>query len=198
MLLQDLGFIIHDTKSVLIPTQEIVYLGYIINSVSMTIRITKQKNQKNENLCIDLLSNRHPTIRQAASLLGNVVASMLAVPYGQMHYRHTEKCKIEALKTNFGNFESKMALTEESKSELNWWINNIHKSFESVLPIYIDYEIHTDASLLCWGATDGKNKIGGPWSLDEQTLHINALELLSVKLSLQTLCKNNCYKHYTY
>ena len=34
-----LGFVIHPTKSVLIPTQELEFPGFLLNSVSMTIRL---------------------------------------------------------------------------------------------------------------------------------------------------------------
>ena len=36
-LLDSLGFTVHDKKSVLIPTLEIVFVGFVLNSVSMTV-----------------------------------------------------------------------------------------------------------------------------------------------------------------
>lgn len=42
-LFQKLWFIIHLEKSAYQPTQELEFLGFIINSVTMTIRITKAK-----------------------------------------------------------------------------------------------------------------------------------------------------------
>ena len=38
-----LGFVAHPTKSTLVPSQEIVILGFIINSAKMTIRLTRDK-----------------------------------------------------------------------------------------------------------------------------------------------------------
>ena len=38
-----LGFVIHPTKSVLIPTQELEFLGFLLNSNSMTIRLPPRK-----------------------------------------------------------------------------------------------------------------------------------------------------------
>ena len=48
-LLISLGFTIHADKSVLIPTQKIIFLGFIINSKNMTI--TNEKKQKIKELC---------------------------------------------------------------------------------------------------------------------------------------------------
>ena len=39
-LLEKLGFVIHSDKSALIPSQQLVTLGFILNSVDMTVRLT--------------------------------------------------------------------------------------------------------------------------------------------------------------
>ena len=54
--LQSLGFVIHPTKSVLHPTQEIVFLGFIINTNDMTVRLTAEKKTKIVNLGLGLLN----------------------------------------------------------------------------------------------------------------------------------------------
>ena len=45
-LLQFLGFTIHPEKSVLVPTQEIEFLGFVLNSVEMKIKLTDCKPGK--------------------------------------------------------------------------------------------------------------------------------------------------------
>ena len=42
-LLRSLGFVIHHNKSVLRPTQQIEFLGFVLNSIDMTIALTKHK-----------------------------------------------------------------------------------------------------------------------------------------------------------
>ena len=51
VLLQSLGFTVHPEKSVLEPKQKIVFLGFIIDSQNMTIRLTLAKKEKIRNLC---------------------------------------------------------------------------------------------------------------------------------------------------
>ena len=41
-----LGFVIHPEKSVFIPTQEIEFLGFLLDSVSMTIRLPPAKAER--------------------------------------------------------------------------------------------------------------------------------------------------------
>ena len=43
LLLETLGFIMHPIKSVLVPTQEIVVLGFVIKSLTLTVMLTKEK-----------------------------------------------------------------------------------------------------------------------------------------------------------
>ncbi len=40
------GFVVHPEKSILNPTKEIKYLGFLLNSESMTIRVTRERALK--------------------------------------------------------------------------------------------------------------------------------------------------------
>ena len=194
-LLRSLGFTIHAVKSVLTPTQELTFLGYIINSRTMTLTLTIEKKEKIIILCQKLLCNKTYTIREVASALGNLVAALVAVPYGKLYYRSIENEKILALKLNKGNFDKHMTLNTQSKLELEWWIHNIPLSYKSLIPHPVEYTIYTDASLLGWGATDNIVEIGGPWTEQEKQQHINVLEMISSKLALLAYCKNSVNMH---
>ena len=45
-LVTELGFIPHPKKSVNVPTQVLVFLGFIVNSINMTISPTQEKIDK--------------------------------------------------------------------------------------------------------------------------------------------------------
>ena len=45
-LLQNLGFTVHPTKSILTPTQRITFLGFVIDSVQTSLEITEDKNAR--------------------------------------------------------------------------------------------------------------------------------------------------------
>ena len=53
----ELGFTIHPEKSVLVPSQQTVFLGFAIKSFKMTITLTKERKQSIYTLCQDILSN---------------------------------------------------------------------------------------------------------------------------------------------
>ena len=97
-LLRQLRFTIHIDKPHLIPTQRITFLGFIFDSIHMTIELTKEKKEKISALCEELLNATNISIRQLAKVIGNLVARFPAVPYGKLFYRNLEKDKIISLK----------------------------------------------------------------------------------------------------
>ena len=185
--LQELGFIVHPTKSVLIPTQYITFLGFIFNTVEMTLTLTTDKKEKRKKLAIGLLTKKI-NIRMVASFVGNLTASFEAVPNGRLYYRHIETCKIDSLKLCKGNFEGPCHITMKAKDEIQWWVNNIEGAVSHIKSTPVeDYIIFTDASNAGWGASDTTQEINGRWSFEEQEMHINCLELLAVKLAISSL-----------
>ena len=94
-LLQNLGFTIHPIKSILTPTQKITFLGFVIDSVQITLEITEEKNNKIHNLCLETLQKEIIILWTLAIVIGNFVASFPAVPsLGPFFYRNLEKQKI--------------------------------------------------------------------------------------------------------
>ena len=61
-MLRSLGFTIHPEKSVLKPTQNLICLGFIINSKDMTLTLTEEKKQKIYDLCTNHFEKSKLTI----------------------------------------------------------------------------------------------------------------------------------------
>ena len=64
-LLGDLGFAIHNEKSVLIPSQVLTFLGFVLNSVTMTMtmQLTDSRKQKLKNARLDLVNKETCTVQ---------------------------------------------------------------------------------------------------------------------------------------
>ena len=62
IMLRALGFTIHPEKSVLKPTQNLTYLGFIINSKDMTLNLTEEKQQRNYDICTKLFAKSKPRV----------------------------------------------------------------------------------------------------------------------------------------
>ena len=109
-LLYRLGFTIHLEKSYLLPVQEIEFLGFLIKSKDMTIKLTDNKVHRIRDKILTLLTMKNPTIRDLVSVIGSVIATFPAIPFGTMNYRNAEHCKIEALKIHNGDFMAPIIL----------------------------------------------------------------------------------------
>ena len=94
------GFTIHPVKSVLQPQRKIDFLGFVVDSITMTVTLTAAKAMKVRSACQNLLFKKTTTIRSVAQVIGFLFSSFPAVEYAEMHYRHLELDKISALRAN--------------------------------------------------------------------------------------------------
>ena len=190
-----LGFVVHPEKSVLIPTQEMEFLGFLLNSINMTIRLPPVKAERVRLACQSLLDKSKMTIREVAQVIGLMVSSFPAVQFGELYYRALERNKILALQESRGNYDAPMYLSNESRSEIAWWVNNVDSSFKPIFQGDPDLTLTTDACTSGWGAVYGAHKTGGLWNVEEQAFHINYLELKAVLLGLKSLLGHVHGKH---
>ena len=185
-LFERLGFTAYDKKSVLLPTQQLILLGFLLNSKDMTISLTPERATKLKTACLKLMGKANLTIHEVAHVVGLMVASFPGNTYGPLFYRTLDNTKIEALKTSKGSFQGKVQLPCHVQSDLQWWVDNIertHKPISHGTPCYI---IQTDASTLGWGAHFQGTQTGGQWTEEEAKAHINCLELKAAFLALQS------------
>ena len=122
LLLQSLGFFIHETKSNIEPSQEVKFLGFLINSVRMHVSMTSHKADKIRQACYALLRKGPVPIRTVASMVRLMVSSFPGVSYGPPYYRQLENEKRAALKLNGHNLDAKMELSYLAKLDTQWWI----------------------------------------------------------------------------
>ena len=154
-----LGFVIHPTKSVLVPTQELEFLGFLLNSILMTIRLLPQKAVTVQQACATLLTQDNPTIREVARVIGLIVSSFPGVQFGELHYRYLEHNKIEALQANKGDYDALINLSPETRADLHWWVNNVTSAFRNIMPTEPDLTLTTDASYTGWGQYRGPKQL---------------------------------------
>jgi hypothetical protein len=98
-----MGFIVHPIKSVLKPTQVLIFLGFVLNSVKMTVSLTLEKIKHIKAKCLKLVSNVSITIHYLAEIIGLLVSSFPGVLHGPLFYSNIETDKTTALRKNKGN-----------------------------------------------------------------------------------------------
>ena len=160
---------VHPEKSVFVPFQEIEYLRFLINSVTMTIRLTTEKKIKIFDFCQEVLLKESFSIRLVSKLLGKLTSSFQAIKYGQLHYRHQQG--------------------------IIWWKNNIIGSFNTIRVGNPSFTITNIASKTGWRAVFKNTSTSGQFSITETLMHINVLELKAILFGLKSLCDHICESH---
>ena len=186
-LLTDLGFTINEKKSVEHPTQQIVMLGFILDSVTMSVTLTPEKCNKITDMCLDIKNRHIISIRHLAQIIGTLCSAFAGVEYGPLHYRGLERVKCSGLKVHKGNFDGQVTLSQEAVDDLDWWIANIYQARKLISRDTPDVVMETDASTKGWGAFK-EVSTGGRWDSEEAKLHINCLELLAAFFGLKCFC----------
>jgi hypothetical protein len=187
-LFQQAGFLLHGDKSVPTPTQQIKYLGFLIDSVSMCLSLPPEKvkrlRQAVKKALRELHNGRRLTIRIAAKTIGFVVSALPATVYGKAHYRALEFAKLDQLQAQNFNFDASFQWPDSCREDLQWWASpsNVFSASFQVLPTTTT--LTTDASLTGWGAIWGLNEVHGAWENDER--RIDELELRAVLQAIET------------
>ena len=196
-LFQNLGFTINVPKSVISPTITIEHLGFIIDSSVMRVSMTENKINKIISMINKTLSDGLVKLRQVASLIGKINATKPANKWAFMYTKWLEMGKNKALATQKYDYEKYMVLSERAREDLEWLLYNLPPSSAPVLFPNADYVINKDASTAGWGCFDRETggKTGGQWDPQEQTNHINYLELKAILLDLLSFTRNRTVKH---
>ena len=196
-LFDKLGFVVHPEKSVFTPTQQLVFLGFIIDSVRMKIFLPYNKILKlKDNIDIVLNNAQHLKIECVARVLDLMVSSLPAVQYGALHYRDLEMDKIRALRIQKGNYNRTMSISQKGKENRQWWLDNVETSFCDIGHPPVDAIIYSDASLTGWGAAMDEISTGGQWSHFESLNHINLLEVNAAYFALKVFSSTLSGKHH--
>jgi len=188
-LFDSLGFTVQPEKSSFVPQHQITFMGFIIDSITMTTSEKIEKIEKIIHTCQGLLECPHPTVREVASTLGLLISNFPAAKLGPVHFRSLDMDKTEALRLNKGNFDAFMQLSELSRSDLQWWINSARSLHNPISLPQPEVTLYTDASIEGWGGVLNNVKIGGHWTPEEAYNHINYLEMLAVLFSLKAFHK---------
>lgn len=195
-LLQSLGFTIHSDKSQLVPSQRVNFLGFILDSVAMTVSMKLDKADKAKSAILQLLRKEQPLIREVASVVGQMVSCFPGVKYAPLYYRALENDKTDALKKNGWNLDERMLISDTAKKDMSWWLSNIDNDPCPVLPMKYKLTLKCDSSLEGWGSVIENSPLvaNGRWSHSESMCHINYLEIKAVLFGLQSLCSDltNC------
>ena len=175
------------SKSVFTPTTQIEYLGFVIDSITMTVVPTKEKVEKLKKAVRKLLKKHSTTIRHVAQVEGGLLATHPGNPWAPLFTKQMEIDKLQALSCNRFDFDGFMNVSEVVRTDLHWWLNHLGHTSGLIQVQYPDFLIYTDASLQGYGffVPESGIQAGSRWSADEAFHHINVLEMLAIDFALK-------------
>ena len=176
-------------QSALIPSQEIQFLGFVVNSVTMTMSLPEEKIKSIARACQTILKQETVTVRELSRVLGKMTAASQAVLPALLCYRNLQRVKNLAY-ARTQSYEAVVPLDTLAQEELQWWCEFVKNwNGKAILAPRPQMTIESDASQLGWGARCGSVTTGGLWSPEERSMHINCLELLGAFLAVKIFAK---------
>ena len=179
----ELGIQVNLTKSSLVPTQSLVYLGMEIRSLPFIARPTPARVGNLLRLIEEFLSTLSPPTFLWRWLLGHLSSLTLLVPDGMLRMRLLQICLKD--QWDFLDDQFQVSWSPPCREDL-LWSARVARQLEGVslsLPIP-DISFFSDASDVGWGALVGEHHASGLWSPLQAALSINFRELLAVQYGL--------------
>jgi hypothetical protein len=150
------------------PAQELAFLGLNIDSSTEELSLPHQKLSEIWKQNRKLLRQTWVSAREIAQFVGKLSATVMAI---HNHYRSLQHLKHQALRGS-QNYSSLIRMSQAAKEDLE--MEREESSGHSARVGDRDRRLPDKVSAYCQG-----NLTGGRWSEEEQSLHINELELLA-------------------
>lgn len=183
-----LGWRVNEEKSMLIPSQDFVYVGIRFQTLRGVMVPPEDRIEKISLAAVPLFQGP-VSARYLLSFLGLVGSAEAQVPLGRLHIRPIQVC----LRTQFHMGVHSLSYLVSVVGHLDaiqaiqWWCyrENLMRGMP-LGPFVQNRTLYTDASMSHWGAhsEDHDFQVSGTWSQAETHYSINQLELLTVVRAL--------------
>ena len=151
-VLESLGFIVNYEKSHLVPTQEIEFLGLLVNSKNLTLILPGEKLRKIRKRYKQLLEISDLLIRELSKFLGFLLISSIQATFpAPLHFRNLHRLKNQAM-TAHQSYEAMISLDQAAREEVIWWRDHLQAwNGKALFQKPVDLLIETDACRKGWG-----------------------------------------------
>ena len=193
-LLSSLGFLVNFEKSQVESTQEVEYLGLVVDTTDPRtppmIRVPADKCARVRRSVAHLLSCHRRGVPVTARELARVAGFLLSLSRAVLPTKVRVRSLYDVLGTG-RNWRRRVALTVQAVEDLSWWQTSLHdwNGRLALPPREADVVVETDASDTGWGiAVPALGlRASGWWTAEEAARHINWKELQAVYLGLLSL-----------
>ena len=194
--LQNFGFLVAEEKCQWLPSQIVIWLGYVWNMITGTLRVTDERICRTENFLDDLIStimsgNNLINVRKIACLIGQIISMQSAI--GNL-VRLRSRSLYECVQRR-ASWDAPVLVSSKALDELIFWKENLRTLNGSNLHISSDSEkyLFCDASGAGFGGFMlgmSDSEVTGSWSESERALSSTWRELEAVYRVLQSSLGN--------
>ena len=180
-----LGFSVNYTKSVLIPTRTIEYIGLTLDSLSFTARLSPDRVTSTLACARAFRVGQRVSFRHCQKMAGLMAAAVSVLRLGRLFMKPFQRWMWSLAIPNTAGHRM-VSVNAECIRALRRWTEESFLSAGVTMGMVTSRKIiTTDASLTGWGATHQGRIARGVWDSDLRSEHINYLELMAVYLALQ-------------
>ena len=184
-LLKSLGLIVNVKKSVLVPTQNLEYLGAHFNLEIGIVTPTEKRFHSIQEIILNLIDSSSTQAVVLLRLLGIMASCIYLIPMGRLHMRPIQLYLLAWWRPNIQPLNHEIPVKPSLIQHLKWWENrqNVFQGMPLEDPV-CQMTLLTDASETGWGAHLDQWQTAGTWPPEYKMKHINWLELKAVFLAL--------------
>ncbi|KAL0200730.1 hypothetical protein M9458_003917, partial [Cirrhinus mrigala] len=176
-----LGFKVNVSKSNLTPSQNVIFLGLELNSLTMRARLSQQRTLSLLN-CLSLFrEGARVQYRTCLRLQGLMASAVRVLPLGLLRMRAFMKWVLSLHLSPLRDLCRSVSVTRTCTAAPRHWGNvEFYSQGTPLGAIMMRKVVTTDASLTGWGATQEGRTVNGVWPNTLHSAHINYLELFTV------------------
>ena len=177
-LLVNLGFLINISKSQLVPSQEIIWLGALWDTKELLVYIPLEKRKEISNLVKEMLNSSVVTRKMWEKLQGHMTFAGFVSPHLNLMKKMIGPVLDQAPLDPHGI----IGIPQSTLQTLIWWskVENLGYPYQ-FLSRPANVLVWTDACEKGWGGHDQwGNWVADDWDVSTQDLHMNLKELKAV------------------
>lgn len=176
-----LGFRVNVSKSNFTPSQNVIFLGLELNSVSMRARLSQERVLSLMNCLSQFREGAKVQYRTCLRLQGLMASSIQVVPLGLLRMRAFMKWVLLLHFSPTRDLCRSVIVTRACSAALRHWkSSDFYAQGTPLGTVMMRKVVTTDASLTGWGATQEGRTVNGLWPSRLRSAHINYLELMAV------------------
>lgn len=130
----------------LTPSQRCKFLGFIFDSIDMSLKLPDEKVRRSQALIKKFKSLRCCTIRDFAAFIGILDAHCPSMIYGGVYTKSFEREQLRALEANNGDDDAQMTVAPDLQEDFVWSESHIVKANAPLSKRAYEMEIFSDAS----------------------------------------------------